>query len=445
MALPNIIVVMVDDMRMDDLAAMPQARKLVGAADGHGATYTNSYASNPLCVPSRASFLSGQYAHNHRVSDNTEPDGGWEAFDDSDTLPMWLQEVGYQTVMIGKYLNQYGMTQLGNDPTYVPPGWDSWGALVGNWLNYHAFDVNMNGTVRHVSDVYSTSNFTGRAKAQLNNRLPAARPVFMWLSFVAPHTDGSHVSVPAAPKYEGDSTVGAPDSAAFNEVDVDDKPRWIQNRALLTRVEIDNAIRLRRERRDALRSVDDSVAQIVATLRQHGELANTVLIFMSDNGYMLGEHRIRSGKRFPYQESAAVPLLIRGPGVPTGLVPRMVVNVDVTATICDITGASPAGHQLDGLSLLAPLPAGQKRAILLEKTAASGDPPPFAGVRAGNWLYVDYGAARELYDVATDPDQTTNKVGNPDHADIQHSLAATLDTLRHCRGNSCTITWTNPT
>lgn len=443
--LPNIIVVMVDDMRVDDLAAMPQAKKLVGAADGLGATYTNSYASYPLCVPSRSSFLSGQYAHNHGVIGNTEPDGGWQAFDDSDTLPMWLQRVGYQTVMIGKYLNQYGQTQLGNDPTYIPPGWDSWAALVGNWLNYHAFDINMNGTVRHVTRAYSTSNFTGRAKIQLNNRLPSGQPLFMWLSFVAPHTDGSNVRVPVAPKHEGESTVGAPDSAAFNEADVDDKPRWIKNRSLLTQAEIDKVIRLRRERRDAMRSVDDSVAQIVATLRQHGELANTVLIFMSDNGYMLGEHRIRSGKRYPYEESAAVPLLVRGPGLPTGQIPRMVVNVDVTATICDISGASPAGHQLDGLSLLAPLPAGRKRAILLENTADGGNPPPFAGVRAGNWLFVDYDVTRELYDLATDLDQTTNRAGDPDLADVQQSLAATLAKLRHCNGRSCTITWTDPT
>jgi arylsulfatase A-like enzyme len=359
---------------------------------------------------------------------------------------MWLQQVGYQTVMIGKYLNQYGAIRSGNDPTYVPPGWDNWAALVGNWLNYHSFDVNMNGTVHRVSDGYSTSNLTGRAKAQLNSRLPSGQPLFMLLSYVAPHTDGSNVSVRAAPKHEGESTVGPPDSAAFNEADVNDKPQWIQDLPLLTQTQIDDVIRLRRVRRDALRSVDDAVAQIVATIRQHGEFANTVLIFMSDNGFLLGEHRIRAGKRLPYEESVAVPLLIRGPGFPTGPVSRMVVNVDVTATICDITGASPAGHQLDGLSLLAPLPSGERRAILLENTAGAGNPPPppFAGVRVGHWLFVDYGATRELYDLATDPDQITNRSGVPALADVEQSLAATLDKLRRCSGTSCTVTWTNP-
>lgn len=445
MALPNIVVVMVDDMRMDDLVAMPQTKQLVGAADGLGATYSHSYASYPLCAPSRSSFLSGQYAHNHGVNDNTEPDGGWEAFDDSDTLPVWLQRVGYQTVMIGKYMNQYGQTDAGNDPTYVPPGWDSWAGLVGgNWLNYRAFDINMNGTVHHVSDAYSTNNLTGRAKVQLNNRLPSEQPLFMWLSYVAPHTDGSNVRVPAAPKHKGDSTAGPPDSAAFNEADVDDKPDWIKNRPLLTDAQIDNVVRLRRERRDALRSVDDAVAQIAATLEQHGELANTVLIFMSDNGYMLGEHRVRAGKKLPYEESAAVPLLIRGPGFPTGEVQRMVVNVDVPATICDITGASPVEHRLDGLSLRARLPSRRGRAILLENTGAGSNPPPFAGVRAGHWMFVDYGTARELYDLDTDPDQITNRSGDPALADVEQSLAATLDELRHCSGKSCTVTWTNP-
>jgi len=150
-----------------------------------GATYPHSYASYSLCAPSRSTFLSGQYALNHGVSDNTEPDGGWPAFDDSDTLPMWLQQAGYQTVMIGKYLNQYGQTDLGNDPTYVPPGWDNWAGLVGgNWRNYRAFDINMNGTVHHVTNAYSTNNLTGRAKVQLNNRLPSGQPVFMLLAYV---------------------------------------------------------------------------------------------------------------------------------------------------------------------------------------------------------------------------------------------------------------------
>lgn len=446
MALPNIVVVMVDDMRMDDLVVMSQTKRLVGAADGLGATYTHSYASYPLCAPSRSSFLSGQYAHNHGVNDNTEPDGGWQAFDDSDTLPMWLQEAGYQTVLIGKYLNQYGQTDLGNDPTYVPPGWDNWAGLVGgNWLNYRAFDINMNGSVQHVTNAYSTNNLTGRAKVQLNNRLPSGQPLFMLLAYVAPHTDGSNVRVPAAPKHEGESTAGPPDSAAFNEADVEDKPQWIKDRSLLTQTDIDKVVRLRRERRDALLSVDDAVAQIVATLEQHGELANTVLIFMSDNGYMLGEHRIRAGKSFPYEESAAVPLLIRGPGVPTGEAQRMVVNVDVTATICDITGASPAGHQLDGSSLLAPLPSGGRRAILLENTGAGANPPPFAGVRVGHWLFVDYGSVSELYDLDTDPDQTTNRSGDPALAQVERRLARTLAKLRHCSGSSCTVTWSNPT
>lgn len=435
---PNVVVIMVDDMRTDDLAAMPKTRRLLGA-DGAGATYTNAYATLPLCCPARATFLSGQYPHNHGVWDNEMPHGGLAAFDESDTLPVWMQAAGYQTVMAGKYLNGYGSAD-GVPATHVPVGWDSWAALVGGLPrvhNYNDFDVNRNGAIQRIRGGYQTWNFTGRAVSQLNQRLPSADPTFLWLSYMAPHEDytddGQFVEV--APKYQGRSTVGAPKSAAFNERVVGDKPSWVKSLPKLSEAQVADMVQWRRERRDSLRSVDDGVARVVRTLREHGELDNTVLMFVSDNGYLLGEHRLPGRKRFPYEESIAIPLLVRGPGLPTGVRREPVVNVDLAATIADIAGVGLTTHPLDGWSLQTPPP--MDRPVLLESPKDFDPVPAYAGVRVGSWTYLEYASTRELYNATGDPGQTRNRIGDPSLRSKKIGLSGILDRLRDCVGAEC--------
>lgn len=434
---PNVIVIMTDDMRVDDLAAMPQTQRLLGAVEGKGASYPNAYVTLPLCCPSRATFLTGQYPHNHGVWDNLGDNGGFPAFDDSSTLPLWLQDAGYQTVMLGKYLNRYGYLTAGSEPTYVPPGWTSWAGLTGPRVwNYRNFNINVDGTVREVRDGYQTTNFTRRAVKQIRSRVPADEPMFMWLSLLAPHTGGSSLRVLAEPEYEGQSKVGPPKSAAFDEEQVADKPPWIESLPQLDATGESEVVQLRRERRDALRSVDDAVAKIVDELRAAGELANTVIVFTSDNGYLLGEHRIHHGKRYPYEESIKVPLLIRGPSITPGVHREPVSNVDLAPTITALAGATP-GLDVDGTSLLDPIPT--DRPILLDfpKPWPEGGMPAYTGIRQGRWRYIEYDQGRELYDLANDPWQLRNRIADPTLNPLKADLAATLDQLRNCAGQQC--------
>jgi N-acetylglucosamine-6-sulfatase len=434
---PNIVVIMTDDMRVDDFAAMPQTQRLLGAVDGNGASYPNAYVTLPLCCPSRATFLTGQYPHNHGVWDNSGDHGGFGAFDDSNTLPMWLRDAGYQTVMLGKYLNRYGYPGSGSGPTYVPPGWTSWSALTGPRVwNYRNFDINVNGTVREIRNSYQTTNFTGRAVSQIRNRVPAEQPMFMWLSLVAPHNGSGGPQVPAEPKYAGQSKVGPPTSAAFNEQRVADKPPWIENLPRLDAADVQQVVRLRRERRDALRSVDDTVAKVVTALDAAGELDNTVIMFTTDNGFLLGEHRVHHDKRYPYKESIKVPLLIRGPGVSPGVHPEPVSNVDLAPTIAALAGVTP-GQTVDGMSMLDPIPA--DRPILLDspKPWLEGGMPAYAGVIENGWQYVKYEPGHELYDLDADPQQLQNRIGAAGTKGVKAELAATLERLRNCVGAEC--------
>jgi|SoiMethySBSTD1v2_1073268.scaffolds.fasta_scaffold193136_2 N-acetylglucosamine-6-sulfatase len=433
---PNVIMIMTDDMRVDDLVALPKTEQLLGVP-GNGADYTHAYVSLPLCCPSRATFLTGRYAHNHGVWDNDGTNGGFNAFDDSNTLPIWLQNAGYQTVMLGKYLNRYGYPGSRGGPTYEPPGWTSWSALTGPSVwNYRNFNVNVNGTVQEVRNNYQTTDFTRRAVQEIRSRVASSDPMFMWLSLVAPHNANGGPHVPAEPKYAGTSNVGAPKSAAFNEADVTDKPSWIQKLPRLSRNDQQQVIRLRRQRRDALRSVDDTVEKVVNELRTDGELDNTVIMFTTDNGFLLGEHRVHHDKRYPYEESVQVPLLIRGPGIDPGVHTEPVSNVDLAPTIADLAGVTP-GLNVDGMSMLDSIP--NDRPLLLEspKPWADAGMPAYAGVRQGRWRYIDYGQSSELYDLEGDPWQLRNRISDPSLNQTKADLAAALNGLRDCAGQQC--------
>ena len=439
---PNVVVIMTDDMRVDDLAAMPQTRQLLGG--DNGARYTSAYASTPLCCPSRATFLTGQYSHNNGVHDNLGADGGMDALDDSSTLPVWLQRGGYQTVMIGKYLNGYGTPEDGVEDTYIPPGWDHWAGLPDDTVNnYTDFDVTVGsstpdaagvGETKHVANGYQTWNLTSRAVNRIGSSVPAEQPMFMWLNFFAPHDGGGdfpHRFVPAEPQYRGDSRVGLPASPAVDEFRVNDKPPWIRDLPRLTAGQESDIVTQRRERRDSLKSVDDSVGRVVDALRASGELDNTVIVFTSDNGWMLGEHRIGAGKVFPYLEAAEAPLLIRGPGFTPGVHSEPVSNVDLAPTIAALAGATP-GLPVDGMPLTDPIPA--DRPILIEFLGdhpADLGMPPYSGVIQNGEVYIEYTTgARELYDMTEDPSQQRNLAGDASQRAVRQDLAATLDHLR---------------
>jgi arylsulfatase A-like enzyme len=438
-AKPNIIFILTDDMRKDDLKYMPKTRSLLEAK---GMSFSNAFVSNPLCCPSRATIMRGQYAHNTGVWSNenvTGPDSGWRAYHDKgheqDNVATRLDAAGYRTALIGRYLNGY------KDTTYVPPGWDYWFVTWGEYFNY---DANDNGTLKHFgtsSSDYRTDVDKSRTLAFIDASLARGEPFFAYLTPKAPH-------LPATPAprhahtYDG---VKAPRLPSFNELDVSDKPSWIQALSGLTTSQIAQIDTSHENRVESLQAVDELVEGVVNKLTNAGVMSNTYVFFTSDNGWHHGEHRIPQAKERPYEEAIRVPLLVRGPGVGAGsTTSNLVLNTDYLPTFTDLAGAQTPSY-VDGRSLRPVLHGSAtswRSAILLEgrQRGSSGTPtgvPPYNGVRtsAGS-KYVEYegSVVRELYALGADPYELSNKYAA---SAPPTTLASRLAALKGCAADGC--------
>ena len=403
---PNVVLIVTDDQRWDTLRYMPTvSSELVGK----GVTFTNAFVVNPLCCPSRASILTGTYSHTNGVWSNASTAyGGVRAFDDRATLATWLDEAGYETMLIGKYLNGYGPS-LGSP--FVPPGWDRWLAFfrVG-YFNYKLTD----GTnvwsygPEPVDEQYSTDVLAAEAKAFISS---ATSPFLLYFAPFAPHKSGPFTADPA-PRHV-DALAGAPYTAppSVNEADVRDKPRFIRRRSFYA---VDDLTRLREEQLETLLAVDDAVAGILEALADAGKLENTLVVFTSDNGHTWGEHRW-SGKRVAYDESIRVPLVVRwdARSDPARKVRRPVLNLDVAPTITRAAGVTVPGR--DGRSLISLIrgrPVGWRSRFLIEYYDTVF--PSYCGTRSQRWKYVQYRTGEEeLYDLAEDPYELWNLAGQP--------------------------------
>lgn len=473
---PNIVFILADDMRVDDFDYMPQTRQLISE---QGVTFGEAFVTTSLCCPSRASILRGQYTHNHQVLTNTKPEGGFEKFrsmgHEDSTLATWLQSAGYQTVLVGKYLNGYPGRE--ND-TYVPPGWDEWYARLSQG-GYYDYQLNENGTVVSYGDAeedYYTDVLASEANDYVRRTAGSSSPFFMYLAPATPHGPFT-----PAPRHENEySDVSAPRPPSFDEPDVDDKPEWVRDLPRLeesaeettnageeatnageettgieedtagtdeespvdTEEMIDNAYR---NRLRMLLSLDEMVAGLVDELRAAGELDNTYIFFTSDNGYHFGEHRINLGKRTVYEEAVRIPLAVRGPGVPSGqTVEQMALNIDFAPTIAELAGVSTPAF-VDGRSL-APFLEGAppdtwRSAVLLEHYSGGNAPqrsaPTYAALRTGTYKYVEYASGEEeLYDLSSDPYELESLHASADPALVE-TLKSRLEDLKTCSGESC--------
>jgi len=459
---PNFVVVMTDDQTVEDLQVMQRTQSLLV---DKGVNFSNSFVSYPVCCPSRATFFSGQYAHNHGVLGLFPPTGGYGKFDMANSLGTWLQRSGYQTAHIGKMLNGYGS----DSPAVVPPGWSEWYASVDpSTYRMHGYTLNENGNFVTYGDpevedpaTYQTDVLTGKAVDYI--RRNAAQPFFLSLAYVAPHHEQfqirqkTGVSVRPAPRHKGMfSTAQLPIPANFGEADLTDKPDYVQRRSPpITQTDVDQITANYRTRQEALQAVDEGVESLVKTLSQTGTLRNTYVIFTSDNGFLQGEHRVRSGKLLPYEPSIRVPLLIRGPGLPPGQASQeLVANTDLAPTILEAAGAQ-AGKTVDGRSLLPyaddPL-LRSKRVILLETGGVrvgqiEQDPGPvrplpnvltYSAVRTQRYTYVAYrNGAKELYDLRRDPYQLRSLDEAPRYREARIALRRELIRLKACRGEVC--------
>jgi arylsulfatase A-like enzyme len=392
------------------------------------------------------------------------------------TVATWLQEAGYRTALVGKYLNRYPKEA---SQSHVPPGWDEWSAFASNdevegGAYYSDYALNEDGATvvyGQQPSEYSTDVLTARATDFIDRTAASGVPFFLYIAPYAPHGP----STPASRHTGALADVQAPRIPSFDEADVSDKPAWVQSQPALSDDQIALLDDRYQRRLRTLLAVDEMVASLIETLDAAGALENTYILFTSDNGYHLGEHRLPLGKQSPYDESIRVPLIMRGPGVPFGVdVDAIALNIDLAPTFAELANASPADF-VDGRSLV-PLLAGEtpdewRQGFLVEhydRTLPRDwdtlgpiamqvgsdaqeefetrdavveigpiDSPPYLGLRTQQYLYVQYAnGERELYDLHADPFQLQNLAPTADAA-LLADFAARLDQLRVCVGASC--------
>jgi arylsulfatase A-like enzyme len=447
----SIVLIVTDDEDVGAHGFMPKTKALI---EDQGATFANYFISYPWCCPSRASILRGQYAHNTNVVGNEPPWGGYETFHglglEQSTLATWLQAVGYRTAMIGKYLNRYEPQHDG-----VPAGWDDW-YVGGNAHASYGYVLNENGrTVRYGSEPedYLNDVLTGKATEVIRTSAAADEPFFLYVLPFNPHSPSV-----AAPRHEGMfAAAELPRPPSFNEADVSDKPAFIRRLPPLDQGQIDYLTYEYRRRIASLQSIDDMVESIVGALRDTGQIDDTYVIYSSDNGFHMGQHRLIAGKDTPYDEDIRVPMVMRGPGVPAGTrIEAVVGNIDLAPTIAEIAAAGVPDF-VDGRSFVPLLQDPDhpwREALLIERrrleeqlvrqSRFSGLTPEeleqaatFNGIRTRDTLYVEYGSGeRELYDLLADPHQLDNMIRNADAA-LVATLAERLEELAGCVAETC--------
>jgi N-acetylglucosamine-6-sulfatase len=501
---PNILVVMTDDQAAADVAKMPNVKRLLAR---QGTTFADAIDSFPLCCPSRATFITGQYAHNHGVEGNFWPFGWYGMKNRANTLPAWLQKAGYRTALIGKWLNGYGARDAHGE---VPAGFDIWrGLLDVSAYDYHNFVMNRNGRLKtwgdadfarklvefakvevienptglqgvldKLAEVFGPGPYTywgaedpadyspdvtgGITEQLVRNERKSKQPFFIWWSPAAPHREDVAVTLMGRPgpdprpparyaarsrKYE------LPRPPSFNESDLADKPSNMRDHApVMSDAQIDQLELDYEGRMGSLLAVDDHVKKLVGTLRETGQLDNTLIVFLSDNGWLQGQHRVTGDKFLPYEESLRIPLIMRGPGVPAGRTVRgQVANIDFAPTLVDVANAR-AGRKMDGVSLIPTIHDPRRRPKRIIQVEALDplfrDPVPvnqwdrpYKGVRTDRYTYVVYTETgdQELYDRRTDPYQLRNVAADPAYAKIKRRLAAKLKQLDRCKGSACNV------
>lgn len=418
---PNILIILTDDQRAGSYRTMRQMKAWFGH---EGTRYEQAFASTPLCCPSRASILSGRYAHNHGVKTNS----GGDTLDHSATLPSYLQDAGYTTGFFGKYLNGWSIDN-------APPYFDRY-AMLQSAGGYYDATWNIDGVVQSI-ETYST-NFVQYKTEEFISESESndATPWFALVALFAPHAP--FVSEKRYRDLPIERWRGTP---AVREESLADKPPWLQEPTCglwCGRKKRTRQLRM-------LASVDDAVAGIRDELEQHDE-SNTLAIYMSDNGMMWGDHGLK-GKSQPYLPSSRIPLFVRWPSsVPAGVVSDdLALNIDVAATALDAADVSlpPKAPPLDGRSLLAAAPRDR---VLLEHWCTRRGCDDWAATMTSSYQYVERRdpagdvVFSEYYDLVQDPWQLENVlwdevVGN--EPDSLEALSAQLAADRSCVGTSC--------
>jgi len=505
---PNFVIIQTDDQtsatlhetfenkRGKKFKVMPNTEELLGA---EGIQFTNYYSSIPVCSPSRATLLSGQYAHTSGLSRNSGKRGGARGLSNSpifeQNLATALQERGYRTSHFGRFTNNYG-NPAGYDETAVPPGWNTWAT---DWTRdtvrrFYGYSLNVNGEIegpfgkarfgkyRHKDPVgcpstkgkivcnYHTDQISTRAIREIKRAEPG--PIYVQVDYEAPHDGppGTTDTEPARRHIGSANRVELPEPPGFNEKNISDKPKILRaGNTRLTKEEI-NGIEVRYRRQlESLRSVDDGIGRIVAMLKKTKRLSKTYIFFVSDNGYFLGEHRFGKSKFLAHEPSSNTPLIVRGPKADRGKISNAIVgNVDLAPTIADLAGAK-LGLEPDGRSFASVLKRPKKvghRSMILESymlpseelqkhlfEQGKADEPESTGgatisgrvpyvnytaLRAGRYKYIKYETGgRELYDLRDDPYELSNKVKSRRYKRVVRRMDNELERRQFCAGAEC--------
>jgi arylsulfatase A-like enzyme len=473
---PNFILILTDDL---DDSLMPYLANTNALIADQGVRFTNYFITTPMCCPSRTSMLTGRYAHNTDILDNFPAfKRFFQRGEEAETLAVWLKRAGYETAMIGKYLNLYPIDAGRN---YVPPGWTDWHAFLYEKSGdnfYFDYKMNENGevvTYGNAAAEYSTDVIRALSLRFITQNASRGTPFFLLASVYAPHGPGT----PAPRHADLFTDLEYPKGPSFNEADITDKPAILQT-LVQSGDEFDpgDADNFFRGRARSVQAVDEMVAEVIDLLEKTGQLENTYILFTSDNGFRNGEHRLATGKGLPYEEDIRVPLLMRGPGIgPNTSISLMTTNIDLAPTIAELAGARTADF-VDGRSmtpLLDPSPQQSlewRNGVLIE--AGYWDPPAsfavhaasytgtsqqadvfqyleamedeslrqiggvaYRGFRTEGFKYVEYiNGEIELYDLQNDPFELENLSDRTDPA-VLSRLHDWVDRLAGCTSGEC--------
>jgi len=509
---PSFVVIQTDDQTLDQLYesfspsgsapiyAMPNTLRLIAK---RGISLNRYYVSYPLCCPSRTTLMTGRYAHNHNVRGNVPPNAGFTGFSfrgaASHNLPVWLQQAGYRTIHIGKFLNGYGDPPY-DDGSTVAPGWDAWHSVVRSDTShfFYGYTLNNNGVLdgpygdsgswetreygqrddfgcpaapaNGLPCNYLTDNLTSIATNELLGS--ADRPFYLQLDYNSPHGDFRRPAGPEPAPRHYDTFLGAGlphnRSQGFNEGNVRDKPHFIRTAPRLTRSEQRTYRVYYQKMLDSLRSVDEGVKQVIDTIGGMHRLRNTYIIFTSDNGFFFGEHRLIGGKFLAYEPATHMPFLMRGPGIkPGSSTGELAANTDIAPTILELAGVR-ADKSIDGRSLVPYVRDPRlrtRRPILFESFVQAADieanankararassrrsdtasasilapPKDYEGIRLGPYKYIAWPSGeKELYNINKDPDELNNIVKVPNYFPVRNYLHGQLRQLEDCVGRRC--------
>jgi arylsulfatase A-like enzyme len=443
---PNFVLIVTDDQDAllngyDPKVGIKHMDKLNNLVRSEGTLFTRYYDAYALCSPSRSTILTGRYPHNHGFTTNSDLEkSGFHPVQERDTLNVWLNRTGYHTTIIGKYMNGYHGTKY---QTYIPPGWGHFYGFQD--LSFYGSRVNMNGPSKlFPKDVYQTDLIANLSLNWLENEWERKRPFFMFITPHAPHDphtpakkyQGTLAGLVQPPNPSFNLAVSLPGLADLKEQSAKKMDETFQQRA------------------ECLLSIDDMIGDIVDKLQQLNQLDKTYIMFTSDNGYHLGQHRLPGGKRLFFEHDINLPLIVRGPKIAKGgTIDNMVGNQDFASTIAELAGAKPTSGApiVDGLSW-AGLITGANTAWPRNAALSEGYQDAEGGVKCcGQYhalrihssdtdaLYVETGSGDTAYfDNAADPNQCNNTISSLS-SDKKADLAKRLAAIKSCKGLQCVL------